>query len=280
MPTESQALYFHLGMRADDDGVVEAYPILKMMGFAPDVIKVLLAKGFLQQLNEDQVCFIIDWDEHNVIRADRKVNSIYKPLLDQIGIKTLEPKPRSDVEDNSKRLLNEGCQSVDGPRSVQGRHRLGEVSTSTSTKNSKSLRVSSTNDEKSLKDDITDIDISNELKGATPPTPTQEIKKLVLEPTPREETIQFFNTVTGKGESLWVAIYLEQLAMKGYPRDQLRKEAIRFVSYWTEKNGNGKKERWELQKTFEVKRRLITWLSRQNSIGQGFVKKTKTIIYE
>ncbi len=119
MPTESQLLYFHMILRADDDGIVESYPLMKLLGVAPDNFKVLQAKGFIKQLNEDQVVVINDWLEHNSIRADRKVDSIYKHLLPET-IKTIEAKPRSDVEDNSRRL---GGQSTDGLSKV----RLGKV---------------------------------------------------------------------------------------------------------------------------------------------------------
>lgn len=119
MPLESQALYFHLILRADDDGVVESYPVMKLLGSSVDTFKVLQAKGFIQQLNEDQVVIISDWIEHNYIRADRKVDSIYKSLIPE-SIKLIEPKPRVDVKDNSKRL---GGQSTDGI----GKVRLGKV---------------------------------------------------------------------------------------------------------------------------------------------------------
>ena len=118
MPAESRLLYFHMILRADDDGVVESYPLIKMLGVAPDVFKVLIAKSFVRELNEDQVVVITDWHEHNVIRADRKIDSIYLPLLfykcPELPI--LEPKPRSDVKDNSKRL---GGQSTDGLSKVK-----------------------------------------------------------------------------------------------------------------------------------------------------------------
>lgn len=99
MSPSAQNLYFHLGMRADDDGIVEAFPILQMLGSAEDDFKVLVVKGFLKPLNEDLVTFILDWSEHNLIRADRKVNSIYKDLLLQIvpEAELLDPKPRADT---------------------------------------------------------------------------------------------------------------------------------------------------------------------------------------
>ena len=97
MPVEAQLLYFHMILRADDDGVVETYPLIKLLGTPNDNVKILIVKKFIKLLNEDQVMVIMDWTEHNKIRADRKVNSIYKNLLDKKNIKTLTPKPRSDV---------------------------------------------------------------------------------------------------------------------------------------------------------------------------------------
>lgn len=111
MPTESQLLYFHLVLRADDDGVVESYPVMRLLGVASDNFKVLQAKGFIQKLNEDQVVVITDWLEHNTIRADRKVDSIYKHLLPN-NIPTIEAKPRSDVKDNSNRLGGQSTDSI------------------------------------------------------------------------------------------------------------------------------------------------------------------------
>lgn len=52
---------------------------------------------------------------------------------------------------------------------------------------------------------------------------------------------------------------IKGLLEKGLPEPAVRKEIAKFVSYWTEPNKSGTKQRWELQKTFEVKRRLTTW---------------------
>ena len=100
MPIDSQNLYFHLGLHADDDGVVEAYPIMKTLGSNEDNLRVLVAKGMIKILNEDLVSFITDWKEHNLIRADRKIDSIYKNLLLQIipEADLIEPKPRADTK--------------------------------------------------------------------------------------------------------------------------------------------------------------------------------------
>ncbi len=98
MPGSTQALYFHLGMAADDDGIVEAYPIMQMVNASEDDLRLLAAKGFVKVLNEDLVTYILDWQENNKIRADRKVNSIYKDLLLQIMPETslIEPRQRAD----------------------------------------------------------------------------------------------------------------------------------------------------------------------------------------
>jgi hypothetical protein len=131
MPAESQLLYFHMVLRADDDGIVESYPLLRLLGVPPDNFKILIAKGMIKPLNDDQVIVITDWTEHNTIRADRKVNSIYLPLLLEKypELPVLEPKPRTDVEDNSARV---GGQSTDGLSKVKlSKVKLSKESTAT-----------------------------------------------------------------------------------------------------------------------------------------------------
>lgn len=81
MPSSSQNLYFHLGMNADDDGVVEAYPVMCTTGATEDDLRVLVSKGYVTLLNSDMVAYLNDWLEHNNIRPDRKVDSIYQNLL-------------------------------------------------------------------------------------------------------------------------------------------------------------------------------------------------------
>lgn len=140
MPISSQLLYFHMGIRADDDGIVEGYNVMKMIGATEDDLKVLVAKGFVTVLNEDLVSYINDWKEHNLIRADRKVDSIYKDLLLQIvpEVQLLEPKQRSDVKKKQSNQITgqpmdvqwtTSGQSMDGEMSAQdriGKDRLGQ----------------------------------------------------------------------------------------------------------------------------------------------------------
>ena len=81
MPQTSRLLYYDLGMAADDDGVVEAFAVIRTTGAAEDDLRVLASKGFVIVLNEDLVSFITDWTENNRIRQDRYKPSIYAKLL-------------------------------------------------------------------------------------------------------------------------------------------------------------------------------------------------------
>lgn len=217
MPAEAQLLYFHMILRADDDGVVEAYPLLKILGTPSDVFKVLIAKKFIVQLNEDQVVVITKWLEHNKIRADRKVNSIYKNLLEEKNIETLAPKQRSDVKDNSKRL------EVDSPLTDNGRHKLSKVKLS-------------------------------EVK----------LSKSKLELTPSQFAKSFFENFNIQEE------VIKNLTKKHNANPaELRKEIDNFILYWTEPNKSGTKVRWQLQPTFDITRRLITWFKRSNEFNNN-----------
>ena len=46
----------------------------------------------------------------------------------------------------------------------------------------------------------------------------------------------------------------------GFPKNVVLQELWKFRSYWTELNVSGTKHRWQLQKTFELKRRFATWM--------------------
>lgn len=117
MPATSQNLYFHLVVNADDDGIVEAYRVMNMCKAHEDDLRVLVGKQFVQVLNEDLVTYIIHWRTMNVLRADRKSDSIYRDLLLQVNpdVDLLEKKERSDLKKKQKNK----CQSVDGPRTAQ-----------------------------------------------------------------------------------------------------------------------------------------------------------------
>lgn len=53
------------------------------------------------------------------------------------------------------------------------------------------------------------------------------------------------------------------MEVKGYVERYGEKMCKDFFAYWTEKNTNGKKMRFEMEKVFDLPRRLATWKSRQ-----------------
>lgn len=85
MPPSSRLLYYDLGMYADDDGVVEAFSVMKQTSATEDDLRVLVSKGFVTVLNEDLVALIADWNTNNFIRSDRYHPSIYKDLILQLN---------------------------------------------------------------------------------------------------------------------------------------------------------------------------------------------------
>ena len=52
----------------------------------------------------------------------------------------------------------------------------------------------------------------------------------------------------------------------------------KFRSYWSELNHSGKKQKWQLERTFELKRRIGTWLRNAESFGD-IQKETKVKRY-
>lgn len=81
MPQTSRLLYYDLGMAADDDGVVEAFTVIRTTGAAEDDLRVLASRGFVTVLNDDLVSYITDWSRNNLIKKDRYHESAYAELL-------------------------------------------------------------------------------------------------------------------------------------------------------------------------------------------------------
>jgi hypothetical protein len=76
-----------------------------------------------------------------------------------------------------------------------------------------------------------------------------------IERTPAQEAKDFFEGNTEE-------IFNELKNKLSLNSDLLKIEFQKFILYWTEKNKSGTKQRWEQQSTFEVKRRLATWLGK------------------
>ena len=121
MPLSSQALYFHLSMRADDEGFVNnPRKIQRMINASDDDLRVLLAKNFIIAF-ESGVIVIKHWKIHNYIRGDRINATNYQ-----------EEKALLEIKDNGSYTL---CQTdVSQMSDISqadvsiGKVRLGKVS--------------------------------------------------------------------------------------------------------------------------------------------------------
>lgn len=87
MPLSTQCLYFHLNMRADDDGFVgNPRRIQKLVGTSEDDLKLLIMKKFLL-IFENGVIVIKHWKMHNTIQNDRRKETSYQDELMQLTVK-------------------------------------------------------------------------------------------------------------------------------------------------------------------------------------------------
>ena len=102
MPLSSQCLYFHLSMRADDDGFVNnPKKIIKIIGANEDDLKIIIAKGFVIVF-EQGIIVITHWKINNFIRKDR-----YKPTLYENEVQSLSQTK------NGMYIKEVGCHLVD-----------------------------------------------------------------------------------------------------------------------------------------------------------------------
>lgn len=98
MPLSAQALYFHLSMRADDDGFVNnPKKIQRMVGAGDDDCKILVAKKFIIPF-ESGIVVIRHWKIHNYIQKDRYKETVYldekaQISTDRTGAYVSEPCP-------------------------------------------------------------------------------------------------------------------------------------------------------------------------------------------
>lgn len=121
MPATSQLLYFHLSMRADDEGFVgNPKKIIKMGGFNDDDLRMLLTKRFILGF-ESGVVVIKHWLIHNTIRKDRfnptnynseknllciKENNAYTELGNQMATNGMHSIEEYSIDKNREELAD------------------------------------------------------------------------------------------------------------------------------------------------------------------------------
>lgn len=187
MPLSAKAIYFLLGMDADDEGFVSYKKVMRVHGGNDDDIKILVAKGMIIMF-ESGVVVVTDWNRNNWLDSRRIKPTEYQK----------EKKLLKIVDD--RYLLSNRLASIEESSIEQYRIEENKI------------------------------------------TPAQEAKS-------------FF-------EGNIDDIYQEMKSKLSLSDNLLKSEFQKFILYWTEKNKSGTKQRWEQQSTFEVKRRLATWLGK------------------
>lgn len=101
LPISAQCLYFHLGMRADDDGFIASpKQVMRMITCTNVDIKVLVESGFIIPF-ESGIIVIRHWKMHNYIQSDRYQKTKY-----------IAERARLDLVNNVYRLDTEDIQEV------------------------------------------------------------------------------------------------------------------------------------------------------------------------
>lgn len=144
MPMTSQLLYFHLSMRADDDGFIDKpKSIMRLIGCKDDDIKVLIANSFVIPFDTG-IVVVKHWRVHNYIQKDRYRPTQYQDekellKLEKSGVYTMDTEcihPVSSL-DTQVRIgkdrigkdsieLEEGEQAKTPSLSKPIRHKYGE----------------------------------------------------------------------------------------------------------------------------------------------------------
>lgn len=97
MPLSAQCLYFHLNMRADDDGFIgNPKRVAKIINASDDDLKLLLAKRFVLPF-DNGVVVIKHWRMHNTLSSGRYHETQY-----------LEEKSSLLLKDNNSYSFNSG----------------------------------------------------------------------------------------------------------------------------------------------------------------------------
>ena len=173
MPLSTQSLYFHLSMRADDEGFINnPKRIQRMIGASDDDCKLLIAKGFILVF-ETGVIVIKHWKIHNYIQKDR-----FKPT-----ICSEEKKEIVTEEDGTYTRCTRNGYALDT------QVRIGKVSIG---------KVNSIEPPKGVEKIPPDMEESKPLKRFTAPT-LEEVKEYCSERKNGVDAERFVNYYTANG---------------------------------------------------------------------------------
>lgn len=83
--------------------------------------------------------------------------------------------------------------------------------------------------------------------------------------TPSQIADSFLNDINSKYREK----FLNKFSSNEEKAEKVKQEMLNFISYWTEPNKSGTKQRWQTEKTFEVGRRLSTWFNRSKDFNNN-----------
>ena len=181
LPLSTQALYFHLNMRADDDGFISnPKKISRIIGASEDDLKLLIMKRFVLVF-EDGVIVIKHWRMHNTIQKDRYKKTNYIDDLKQLSIK----------ENGAYTFVETGC--------IQNGNR------------SETKCIQNGNTDIGLDIDL-DLDLDKDLKETTTDVVVKKKQKKFVKPT-QQEIAEYVKSL---GKSLDVARFYDYYEAKGW----------------------------------------------------------------
>ena len=248
MPLSTQALYFHLSMRADDEGFVNnPKKIQRMIGASDDDMKVLLAKNFII-LFESGVIVIKHWKIHNYIRGDRITKTNYqeeKSLLQlkNNGAYTLCPANVSQMSDTCQSNVSIGKDSID-KNSID----------KDSNNNILSGEKSDNSEKKSFSEEICKIiNYLNDVLGTRYTTKSKSTNEKIKARLEEGHTVDDFKKVIDNKKRDWG----NDAKMVKYLRPETLFRASHFESYLNDVENDAIKRKREEQEINERQRKAI-----------------------
>lgn len=197
MPLSSQALYFHLSMRADDDGFVNSpKKIARLLGCGDDDARLLLAKKFIISF-ESGVIVIKHWKIHNYIQKDRYKGTNYH---EEMGLLYVD-------KNNGYTLDTENIQNGDSGK----------------------VRVSLEKEkEKGEREEIphTPFSFQEEIKIEPKPVINQDLKSMISKQAKSENKVTdiinyYRDNISSRNEDIQEVASYNQILIKNYDMDKM-----------------------------------------------------------
>ncbi len=206
---------------------------------------------------EDYINFYgrVDYENEQVLNKLKQVLNKLKQVLIDVGLFVEQDNfifSERVLENKKQREILSKKRSLAGKKSAEVRQNLTSVKQTVNKGQQGKERKG-----KERKENI-NILVSGELDNSGVVSSEQNLT------TPKNISDNFFNNEQDRNEKIDLLI-----KKNNWPEQSVKQEIAKFISYWTELNSTGKKQRWEMEKTFEIDRRLATWFSRAAKFAPG-----------